>query len=41
MIIVPKENRRDVDELPQEVKDSLKIVFMTKVEDAVEICFMK
>ena len=40
-IIVPKENKKDVDELPQEVKDSLKIVFMTKVEDAVEICFMK
>ncbi len=40
-IIVPKENRKDVDELPQEVKDNLKIVFMTKVEDAVEICFVK
>ena len=40
-IIVPKENKKDVDELPQEVKDNLKIVFMTKVEDAVEICFVK
>ena len=40
-IIVPKENKKDVDELPQEVKDSLKIVFMSKVEDAVEICFVK
>ena len=40
-IIVPKENKKDVDELPQEVKDNLKIVFMSKVEDAVEICFVK
>ena len=40
-IIVPKENQKDVDELPQEVKDNLKIVYMTKVEDAVEICISK
>ena len=40
-IIVPKENQKDVDELPQEVKDSLKIVFMTSVDDAVKICFTK
>ena len=40
-IIVPKENKKDVDELPQEVKDSLKIVFMSSVEDAVKICFVK
>lgn len=40
-IIVPNENRKDVEELPQEVKDNLKIVFMNKVEDAVEICFTK
>ena len=40
-IIVPKENRKDVDELPQEVKDNLKIIYMEKVEDAVEICIVK
>ena len=40
-IIVPKENKKDVDELPKEVKDSLKIVFMSKVEDATNICFVK
>ena len=40
-IIVPKENKKDVDELPQEVKDSLNIVFMSSVEDAVKICFVK
>jgi len=40
-IIVPKDNKKDVDELPQEVKDSLKIVFMSNVEDAVKICFVE
>ena len=40
-IIVPKDNKKDVDELPQEVKDNLKIVYMSKVEDAVEICISK
>ena len=40
-IIVPKENQKDVDELPQEVKDSLKIIFMTSVDEAVENCFIK
>ena len=40
-IIVPKENQKDVDELPQEVKDSLKIIFMTSVDEAVSNCFIK
>ena len=40
-IIVPKENKKDVDELPQEVKDSLQIVFMSSVEDATKVCFTK
>ena len=40
-IIVPKENQKDVDELPQEVKDLLKIIFMTSVDEAVENCFIK
>lgn len=39
-IIVPKENKKDVDELPVEVKNSLQIIFMTKVEDAVKECFI-
>ena len=40
-IIVPKENKKDVEELPQEVKDSLKIEYMTSVEDAVKFCMVK
>lgn len=36
-IIVPKENKRAVDELPKEVKEGLKIVFMNDVDDAVKV----
>ena len=39
--VVPKENKKDVEELPQEVKDSLKIEYMSSVEDAVKFCFVK
>ena len=38
-IIVPKENKKDVDELPKEVKDSLKILFMKNVDDAYKVVF--
>ena len=36
-IIVPEDNKKDVSELPQEVKDNLKIVFMKCVDDALAI----
>ena len=38
-IIVPKDNKRDVDELPKEVKDSLKILYMKSVDDAYKVVF--
>ena len=38
-IIVPKENKRDVDELPKEVKDTLKILYMKDVDDAYKVVF--
>lgn len=40
-IIVPRENKKTVDELPQEVKDSLQIVFMDKVDDALKVAICK
>ena len=40
-IIVPKDNKKDVDELPKEVKENLKIEFMTSVDDAVKIALIK
>jgi len=39
-IIVPKDNKKDVDELPKEVKDTLNIVFMETVDDATKVCFI-
>ena len=38
-IIVPKENEKDVNELPKEVKDSLKIIYMKNVDDAYKVVF--
>ena len=38
-IIVPSENKRDVDELPDEVKKSLEIILMDSVDDAYKIVF--
>ncbi|MCD8209763.1 MAG: endopeptidase La [Coprobacillus sp.] len=40
-IIVPKENKKDVEELPDEVKDNLTIKFMTTVDDAVATAFIQ
>ena len=40
-IVVPKDNKKDVDELPKEVKDTLQIVFMSSVEDAVKESFIQ
>ena len=36
-IIVPIDNKKDVSELPQEVKDNLEIVFMKEVDDALAV----
>ena len=38
-IIVPKENQKDVDELPKEVKDTLNILFMKDVDEAYNVVF--
>lgn len=38
-IIVPKENKKDVDELPSEVKESLNILYMKDVDDAHKVVF--
>lgn len=40
-IIVPEENRKDVAELPEEVRKDLKIIFMKQVDEAVKIAFLK
>ena len=40
-IIVPNENKKDVDELPKEVKESLDIRLMKCVDDAVAIALLE
>ena len=40
-IIVPDENKKDVDELPKEVKETLNIVYMKSVDDAVKVALLK
>lgn len=40
-IIVPEENKKDVGELPEEVKKDLKIVYMKSVDDALQVALMK
>ena len=39
-IVVPKENKKDVEELPKEVKDTLQIVYMSNVSDAIRESFV-
>ncbi len=40
-IIVPAENKKDVSELPKEVKQNLNIVFMKNVDDALKVALVK
>ena len=40
-IIVPKDNKKAVDELPKEVRDSLNIVYMKTVDDALDVACIK
>ena len=39
-IIIPEENKRDVDDLPAEVKDSLNIQYMKTVDEAYKYVFV-
>ena len=40
-IVVPNDNRKDIPDLPHEVKSKLEIVFMNNVDDALEVAFEK
>ena len=40
-IIVPRENEKSIEELPLEVKESLEIIFMDNVDDAVKVALVK
>lgn len=36
-VILPKRNERDLDELPQEVRDELKIVLVERIDEALGV----
>ena len=40
-IIIPKDNEKDLDEIPNLVKDNVKIVFASKVEDVLKVALVK
>ncbi len=40
-IIVPKLNKKNIEELPKEIKSNLNIIYMDNVDDAIENCFTK
>ena len=40
-IIIPRENEKDLDEIPELVKDNVKIVFASKVSDVLDIALVK
>ena len=40
-IIIPRENEKDLDEIPELVKDNVKIVLASKVEDVLDIALVK
>ena len=40
-IIVPEENKKDAEELPKEVKETLKIEYMKSADDAIKIALVK
>ena len=40
-IIVPNENKKDVEELPREVKETLNIVYMKTADEAIKVALVK
>lgn len=40
-IVVPKANEKDVSELPKEVKESLEILYMSSVDDALKVALIR
>jgi len=40
-VLIPKENMRDLDEIPSAVKDALQITPVTRLEEALELALEK
>jgi ATP-dependent Lon protease len=41
MVIIPKDNEKDLAEVPQNVQNALKIVFVDQVDEVLDIAFVK
>ena len=39
-IVIPKDNEKDLDEVPDIVKDNMKIVFATKLDDVLNVALV-
>jgi ATP-dependent Lon protease len=40
-LVIPKENEKDLADVPQEVKDSLEIITVSKVEEVLDVALIK
>ena len=40
-IILPGQNKKDLEEIPQEVKDKIKFIFVDKIEEAIDLMLLK
>ena len=40
-IIIPKDNEKDLDEIPDLVKENVNIIFANRVEDVLDIALIK
>jgi ATP-dependent Lon protease len=40
-IVIPKDNEKDLDEIPEIVKDNVEILFASKVDDVLKVALVK
>ena len=40
-IVIPSDNEKDLDEIPEIVKDNVKILFASKVDDVLRVALLK
>jgi ATP-dependent Lon protease len=38
-VILPKRNEKDLDEIPQEIRDALRIVLVERIDEAMNVAF--
>jgi ATP-dependent Lon protease len=38
-VILPKRNEKDLDDIPQEVRDTLRIVMVDRIDEAMNVAF--